>query len=199
MKNPSLRIDSVTIPGIKGLIGICSCPGMNNEMCGFDLYGERLIEDVLTIQKWGATVLVTLLEEFEFQQLGVKDLPNTAEFLNLHWFHLPLRNKNIPDRKFEEQWLVAGPRLCQLLRDGERIVIHCREGIGRAGLIATRLLIELGIDPDKAIRTVQAARPGSLQLYAHEKYCHSLPLTRPAAVSAEQVQSGHRENGLNVI
>ncbi len=181
MKNLPLMINTVTIPGVKGLIGITSRPGMDDEASGFDLYGERLIDDVLTICKWGASALVTLLEELEFHVLGVKDLPNTAESLNLPWLHLPLPDKSIPDKKFEEQWLVTGPRLCQMLCDGQRIVIHCKEGIGRAGLIAARLMIELGIPPVQAITTVQKARPGSLRLNSHEKYCYSLALDRQIA------------------
>ncbi len=166
-------IDTVTIPGIKGLIGISSCPGMKDES-SFDLYGESLIDDLLTIRNWGAVALVTLLEEAEFNQLGVKDLFKRAEELSLVSFHLPVRNLSVPDESFDREWLLVGARLCEMLRNGERIVLHCREGIGRAGVVAARLLIELGLPPEKAIKAVQKARPGSLQLYLHEKYCYSL-------------------------
>lgn len=190
MKKFPLLIDAVAIPGVKGVIGISSCPGMKDESSCFDLYGESMIDDLLSIRNWGAVALVTLLEESEFSFLGVKDLPQRAVTLSLLWLHLPIRNLSIPDKSFEELWSWAGPRLCLLLREGQRVVIHCKEGIGRAGLVAARLLIELGTPPEEAIKAVQKARPGSLQLYSHEKYCQSLAFNRQnAAVDGLQMHS----------
>lgn len=183
IKNLPLLIDPVAIPGIKGLIGITSCPGMKDQSSCFDVYGESMIDDLLTIRNWGAVALVTLLDESEFGVLGVKDLPKRAVSLNLLWLHLPIHNLGIPDKHFDEQWLWAGPRIIQLLRDGQRVVIHCKEGIGRAGIVAARLMIELGMSPEQAIKSVQKARPGSLQLHSHEKYCYSLARDRQAVTT----------------
>lgn len=172
IKNLPLLIDTIAIPGVKGQIGISSCPGMTDEGSCFDHYGDSMTDDLLTIRNWGATALVTLLDESELHVLN--NLPRKAIALNLLWIHLPIHNLSIPDEKFDIQWAWAGPRLCQWLREGQRIVIHCKEGIGRAGLIAARLMIDLGSSPETAIKTVQKARPGSLQLYSHEKYCYAL-------------------------
>jgi protein-tyrosine phosphatase len=181
IKNLPLLIDTITIPGVKGRIGITSCPGMKDESCCFDHYGDIITDDLLTIRNWGASTLVTLLDESELHVLGVRNLPRKAAALNLLWLHLPLKNLSVPDDKFDIQWAWAGPRLCKWLREGQNIVIHCKEGIGRAGLVAARLMIELGTSPEDAIKTVQKARPGSLQLYSHEKYCHSLSFGMQAA------------------
>jgi ADP-ribosyl-[dinitrogen reductase] hydrolase len=180
VKNLPLLIDTVTIPGVKGLIGITSCPGMKDEFCCLDTYKESLNDDLLTIRNWGAIALVTLLDGSELTTLGVKELSNKTVSHNLVWLHLPIRNLSIPDEKFDEQWVWAGPRLNQWLREGHRIVIHCKEGVGRAGIVAVRLMIEMGMLPGQAIKAVQMARPGSLQLYSHEKYCYSLASDRQA-------------------
>jgi protein-tyrosine phosphatase len=190
IKNLPLLIDTLVIPGVKGQIGITSCPGLKDECSCFDHYGDSMTDDLLTIRNWGATTLVTLLEESELLALGVNDLPRKAIALNLLWIHLPIRNLSIPDEKFDIQWAWAGPRLAQWLREGQRIVIHCKEGIGRAGLIAARLMIELGTLPGNAIKTVQKARPGSLQLYSHEKYCYSLAFDRKVASPVGSPQNG---------
>jgi ADP-ribosyl-[dinitrogen reductase] hydrolase len=185
VKNLPLLIDMVTIPGVKGLIGITSCPGMKDEFCCLDTYKESLNDDLLTIRNWGAIALVTLLDGSELNTLGVKELSNKAVSHNLAWIHLPIRNLSIPDEKFDEQWASAGPRLNQWLREGHRIVIHCKEGVGRAGIVAVRLMIELGMLPGQAIKAVQMARPGSLQLYSHEKYCYSLAFDQQANTLAD--------------
>lgn len=170
----SLSIHPVAIPGIKGLIGITACPGLKDETTRFSLYGERLINDLVAIHNWGAAALVTLLDDFELSTLGVKDLPNKAKQLNIQWRHLPIGTRDLPDDAFEEKWSLVGPQLHQLLQDGKRVVIHCKEGIGRSGLIAARMLIEFGVAPENAINMVKQARPGSLELQAHAEYCYSL-------------------------
>jgi len=185
VKNLPLLIDTVTITGVKGLIGITSCPGMKDEFCCLDTYKESLNDDLLTIRNWGAVALVTLLDGSELNTLGVKELSNKAVSHNLVWLHLPIRNLSVPDTKFDEQWVWAGPRLNQWLREGQRIVIHCKEGVGRAGIVAVRLMIELGMLPGQAIKAVQRARPGSLQLYSHEKYCYSLAFDRQTDTLAD--------------
>ena len=190
IKNLPLLIDTVAIPGVKGLIGITSCPGMKDEYSCFDHYGDSMADDLQAIRNWGATALITLLDESELHVLGVKDLPRKAMAFNLLWIHLPIRNLSIPDEKFDIQWACAGPRLAQWLREGQRIVIHCKEGIGRAGLVAARLMIELGTPPEQTINSVQKARPGSLQLYSHEKYCYSLAYDHQAGPGVWQQSHG---------
>jgi protein-tyrosine phosphatase len=173
-----LPIATVSIPGMDGLVGITSCPGFRDETSCLDLYEESLLRDLTAIRNWGAVAVVTLLDSLELRILGAVDLPNTAEWLNLLWFHLPMDNKGIPGSNFETLWDSVGPQLCQMLREGKRIVVHCKEGIGRSGIIAARLLIELGTPHDQAIKAVQKAKPESLRLYSQERYCHSLSAAR---------------------
>jgi ADP-ribosyl-[dinitrogen reductase] hydrolase len=188
VKNPPQLIDSIKIPGLEGMIGITSCPGMREEYI-FDLYSESLIDDLQALRAWGASVVVTLLEESELHTLGVRDLGRNVVALNMIWLHLPVHNMGLPDERFDEKWRVIAPCLCNLLQEGKRIVIHCKEGLGRAGLVSVRLLIELGLPVDEAIKIVRKARPGSLHLYSHEQYCHAIARGRmisapPAAIHA---------------
>jgi len=48
--------------------------------------------------------------------------------------------------------------LVERLRDGERLLVHCAAGIGRAGTTAVCILVRLGVSVDAAIRTVREAR-----------------------------------------
>lgn len=168
-----LMIDTVALPGYAGVIGISSCPGMNC-FSTLDLYDDRIENDLQSIRKWGASVVITLLELRELAMLGITGLPDRVLSMNMIWLHLPIMNMGLPDELFEESWKWAGPRLLRLLSEGQRIHIHCKEGVGRSGVVAARLLIEAGIDPDTAMKSVRKARPGSLMLNAHEEYCYSL-------------------------
>lgn len=168
-----LMIDTVKVPSLPGLIGISSCPGMNT-FSTLDLYDDRIENDLQSIKNWGASVIVTLLEVRELAMLGIADLPVKALSMNILWLHLPIRNMGLPDESFEESWKWAGPRLLKLLSEGQRVFIHCKEGVGRSGVVAARLLIESGADPATAMKIVRKARPGSLMLNSQEEYCHSL-------------------------
>jgi ADP-ribosyl-[dinitrogen reductase] hydrolase len=88
----------------------------------------------------------------------------------LLWFHLPIVDVSIPDQRFEEKWGAAGEELRSILRNGSDELVHCRGGLGRAGTIASRLLIELGMAPETAIARVRAVRPGAIETQAQKEY-----------------------------
>jgi protein-tyrosine phosphatase len=48
--------------------------------------------------------------------------------------------------------------ITEALDEGKSIAVHCRQGIGRSGLIAAAVLVSSGTDVDQAIETVSAAR-----------------------------------------
>lgn len=66
----------------------------------------------------------------------------------------------IPDLGAEplERTLPFVDGLVARLRAGERLLVHCAAGIGRAGTTAVCILIRLGIPLDEALQTVADAR-----------------------------------------
>ena len=53
---------------------------------------------------------------------------------------------------------------------GDRIVLHCRGGIGRTATVATRLLIECGVMPEDALRRVRTVDVTRVETSAQESY-----------------------------
>jgi len=102
--------------------------------------------------------------------LGVKTLGRDVRALGMDWRHLPIVDVSIPDRRFEDAWLLDGPKLHARLDAGERILIHCRGGLGRTGLVAGRILVERGCDPQVAIRRIREVRPHAVETLAQERY-----------------------------
>ncbi len=86
------------------------------------------------------------------------------------WFHLPIADVSTPDQGFERNWILAGDALRTLLLDRRDVLVHCRGGLGRAGTIAARLLIELGMEPAIAISRIRVVRPGAIETREQEKY-----------------------------
>lgn len=165
-----LRIDGVCVNEKGGRIGITFCPGKKQRSAYSGNWDRDLATDLAAIQRWGASRLVTLLEKREMEELKVSNLGEEAMKLGLKWHHLPIRDVSIPDRTFEQEWQNHGRQLRECLRNGGAIVVHCKGGLGRAGTIAARLLVELGWEPEAAIRKVREVRPGAIETAEQERY-----------------------------
>lgn len=129
-----------------------------------------LSQDLEVIVDMPAVALVSLIETHEFDLLGVTDLPGATRAAGLHWYHLPIKDVSIPTPEFEEVWCRVNADLHATLRQGENIVIHCRGGLGRTGLVACRLLVEQGMAPREALKLVREARPGAVETREQEHY-----------------------------
>ncbi len=166
----------------QGALGVTFCPGANDPVLGGA--ARDLPSDLGSVRTWGANVLVTLLDEREFDLLKVPHLGEMAESAGLDWYPLPIPDMDVPGWTFERLWIYAGVRLRRLLRRGGRIAIHCRAGLGRSGTIAARLLVELGAAPADAIQRVRLARPGAIQNSAQERHVMRSREIRPEADEA---------------
>jgi protein-tyrosine phosphatase len=160
-----LEIAAVSPPGVPGVIGLTLCPGKKDPSRAWN---RDLETDLAVIRKWGAEVVVSLLERHEFEFLDVTAMPDVAARLGLKWLHLPIRDVWVPDAQFEALWLTAGRDLRKVLRRGGSLLIHCRGGLGRSGMIAARLLVELGMDACAAIDAVRHARPRAIETREQE-------------------------------
>jgi ADP-ribosyl-[dinitrogen reductase] hydrolase len=167
-----LQIDPVTAERVKGQIGLTSCPGEKQKDVMTESRDRDLEADLKVIQSFGAAALVTLMEDDELRDVKVSPEQLHAGTLahGLEWHHLPIRDVSTPHECFEGLWVYSGMRFRKLLTHGRNIVIHCLGGLGRTGMIAARLLVELGLAPEEAIRRVRAARAGAIETADQEKH-----------------------------
>lgn len=162
-----------------GRIGVTFCPGKVDAYGMTGAWKRDLALDLDAIRDWGAVAVVTLLESHEFEFLRVERLGEEVSRRKIQWFHLPIVDTSVPDEHFERKWEVAGEELRSILRRSSDVVVHCRGGLGRAGTIAARLLIELGVGPEEAIDRVRAARgSGAIENDRQEMYVLSLGADR---------------------
>jgi ADP-ribosyl-[dinitrogen reductase] hydrolase len=170
-----LQIAAVTAGAEYGRIGITFCPGKIDRHAMTGAWDRDLATDLDAIRDWGAAAIVTLLEPKELTLLSVEGLREEVLRRNMLWFHLPIVDVSIPSKQFEGKWDTAGEELRSILRRGSDVLVHCRGGLGRAGTIAARLLIELGIEPETAIARVRGVRPGAIETRAQEDYVLNIP------------------------
>ncbi len=122
----------------------------------------------------GAKAVLTLTPDNEMQQLQVTDLPAQCRTLDLAWFHCPIEDDQAPGLAFAQGWQQAQAYVHDLLRQGEKVAIHCKGGSGRTGLMAAQILLELGLDKIEVKQRVQALRPYALTLKPHLDYFDKL-------------------------
>ena len=157
-----------------GRVGITFCPGKCDRRAFSGPWARDLAIDLDAIQKWGAAAVVTLIAQEELILLRVEPLGEEVRRRGMSWFHLPIADVSTPDEAFERNWIEASEALRAHLRDGRDVLVHCRGGLGRAGMIAASLLVELGTEPDVAIRRVRDMRPGAIETDEQEDYVRNL-------------------------
>ena len=165
-----LQIVAVTAGSQFGRVGITFCPGKYDRHAMTGEWDRDLALDLEAVRDWGAAAVVTLLEPKELTLLRVERLGEEVLRRNMLWFHLPIVDVSTPSERFEQEWNVAGEELRSMLRRRLDVMVHCRGGLGRAGTIAARLLIELGTKPTAAIAMVRAARPGAIETPEQEAF-----------------------------
>ena len=153
-------------------------------------WNRDLGADLDAIRDWGAVAVVTLVEDRELTVLQVPELGAEVRARHMDWLHLPITNISVPGEPFERQWDRAGAGLRGRLRSGFDIVVHCKGGLGRAGTIAARLMVELGVNSARSISTIRAVRPGAIENAEQERFVLELLECREPepATSAEAIR-----------
>jgi len=118
--------------------------------------GECLDDEVRAWNNAGLSAIVSLLMEEEVDELDLGDERQSCERFGLRFFQFPIIDVSIPASREATFDLVNG--LERLLSKGHSVGIHCREGVGRSGMIAACLLIMSGLAPEEALETVSNAR-----------------------------------------
>jgi hypothetical protein len=175
-----LRIDELGA-GAAGRIGLCICPGKRGDSLKGARWQRDLALDLAVVQRWRPDAVLTLIEDHEFALLGVALLGPQLLAMGISWHHLPIVDMQPPDARFEAAWRQLGPVLRSCLGAGGRLLVHCRGGLGRAGTVAARLLVEQGLPAAEAIARVRLARPGAIETGAQVGHLLGLP---PICMSA---------------
>ena len=174
-RDDPLRIDAVEAGAGRGRIGITFAPGKNDRADGGP-WARDLARDLDAIEKWKAKAVVTLIEPHEMSQLRIAILGAEVQRRGMVWLHLPIRDVSTPSVEFEARWPAHSEKLRGLLDAGQNVVVHCKGGLGRAGMIAARLLVEFDVEPVEAMAKVRAARGlGAIETRPQENWVRTGP------------------------
>jgi len=118
--------------------------------------GDWLEDELATWHRAGIDVIASMLTPEEEQDLDLQQEGTLARALGMRFVSLP-----IPDRETPPSEALASATiedLSRMLGRGMKVMIHCRQGVGRAGMIAACLLITNGIPVKCALESLSAVR-----------------------------------------
>lgn len=101
-------------------------------------------------------VVVSLLEVDEAAHLGLEDESEAAAASGVRFLSFPIPDRGVPASASAAASLITA--VSEALERGENVAVHCRQGLGRSGLIAAGVLVYAGADAQAAIETVSPAR-----------------------------------------
>jgi protein-tyrosine phosphatase len=118
--------------------------------------GDWLADEMQSWRDAGVDVVVSLLEPDEIADFDLAAEEELARANRIAFHSLPIADRGVPGSLTAVAALVD--MLTDELRAGKNVAIHCRQGIGRAALVAAGVLIALGLDADAAVQRVATAR-----------------------------------------
>lgn len=118
--------------------------------------GDWLEDEITSWRKAGLDVVVSLLEKDEAAQFELDHEGDVAESNGVRFVSFPIPDRGVPASTREALTLFSD--IAAALDGGKNVAVHCRQGIGRSGLIAAGVLLTSGMGVDKALEVVGAAR-----------------------------------------
>ena len=118
--------------------------------------GDWLEDEIQSWRRSGVDVVVSLLTRDEQAELILVDEENLCRDNDIEFVSFSIVDRGIPSsfESFSDQMI----QFAEQLANGRNIAVHCRQGIGRAALVAICLLVLSGVEPATAIDRVGAAR-----------------------------------------
>ncbi len=140
--------------------------------------GEWLEDEARAWRRAGVDTVVSLLEQSEEAQLGLLDERRTAEGHEIDFISFPIPDRGTPRSIRDATALIA--RVATELEAGKNIAVHCRQGVGRSGLIAAGVLMASGLSAEEAMQTVSSARGVTVpETPEQRKWTEQLPTRTP--------------------
>lgn len=118
--------------------------------------GEWLEDEIRSMKLKKIDCIISLLEYGETSELGLGKEKEYCELYKIDFINFPIEDVNIP--KNEERYVELIDEIVERLIRFQRIVIHCRMGIGRSSVIASGVLIQKGVNANEVFEIISKFR-----------------------------------------
>lgn len=118
--------------------------------------GDWLDDEMSEWRRAGIDTVVSLLTAEEEQDLDLENEAREVKARGMKFISLPIPDRQVP--RSESEVAAALEKLDADLSSRKNVVVHCRQGIGRTGLVGACLLVTKGLSPGAAVESLSAAR-----------------------------------------
>ena len=118
--------------------------------------GDWLEDEIVAWKRNGVDVVLSLLTDDEERELDLANEASTVRRQEMEFLSLPIPDRQVPYSETEVAAILDAVN--SALTAARNVVIHCRQGVGRSGLVAACLLASKGLDSRAAVQKVSTAR-----------------------------------------
>lgn len=144
------------VTAANGVLGICPLPGVDGDY-------ER---DFRMIEGWAPDLVISMTEPDEMRAVGAEAVGGDLAELGITFHSLPVRDFGAPAPGVQAAWPGVSKKAHAILSGGGRVLVHCRGGCGRSGMVLLRLMVEMGEAPEAALARLRAQRPCAVETAA---------------------------------
>lgn len=151
------------LPVAGGILAIAPLPGRQGDYAG----------DLEHLREWRPALVISLTTRAEMVENGSDTLGQDMQERGARWVHLPIADFGVPEADIAAQWAAISKHALSALSGGGRVLVHCKGGCGRSGMIALRLMIEAGEKPAEALDRLRHLRPCAIETQAQMEWALS--------------------------
>ncbi|GAB4113659.1 MAG: cyclin-dependent kinase inhibitor 3 family protein [Sandaracinaceae bacterium] len=167
-----LRVDFIAqehLAGLPGRLGMTIAPGKKDPYGITAAWNRNLDADLLRLRdEYSTDLIVSLVEDHELDLLKIPGLHARALALGIATLRYPIRDVDVPTDMDHHAEVVNA--ILAWIQRGKTTVVHCRGGHGRTGLVVATVLVALGHSARDAIAATRAARAGTVEVPAQERW-----------------------------
>lgn len=161
--------------------------------------GDWLGDETTAWRAAGIDMVVSLLEAEEEAQLVLEGEAAAAAASGIDFRAFPIPDRGVPASR--EPVAALADDIVDALETGKNVAVHCRQGVGRSGMIVGGVLVAAGKDVHSALETINESRglavPETEEQHRWLREFSSWLATRQAAqqaAAADERRAGRRSN-----
>lgn len=117
---------------------------------------DWLKDEIAAWRQAGIDMVVSLLEPEEEAQLALEGEAAAVGAGGIDFRSFPIPDRGVPASRESVAQLAA--EVLEVLGSGRTVAVHCRQGIGRSGLIVGGVLVAAGEDLGTALEAIRESR-----------------------------------------
>lgn len=108
-------------------------------------------------KEYNISHICTLLQPHEIYRFNLTNYLELCEKSGINLILFPIKDEMIPENKEKFNEIIE--ILLSEITAGKNILIHCKHGKGRTGLMAAAILIKMGYSKDEALEILKKSKP----------------------------------------